>query len=73
MKEPYGGGLATDSGPESCVAARKGRGEALTGVRAGWVWSLENVITPGADALVSGGRQDRTCRNREARIGPGGV
>ena len=31
MKEPYGGGVAIHSGPESCVASRKGRGEALTG------------------------------------------
>jgi hypothetical protein len=42
MKEPYVEGLATHSGPESCVAAREGRREALTGVRAGQVLSREN-------------------------------
>ena len=35
MKEPYIEGLATHDGPESCVGAREGGGEALTGVRAG--------------------------------------
>lgn len=41
MKEPYGEGVATHTGPESCVVIRKGRGEALTGVRIGRVWSHE--------------------------------
>lgn len=36
MKEPYGEGLASHSGPESCAAGSNRRGEALTGeVRAG--------------------------------------
>ena len=35
MKEPYIEGVATHDGPESCVGARKGVGEALTGVRVG--------------------------------------
>jgi hypothetical protein len=35
MKELYIEGVATHGGPESCVVAREGRGEALTGVRAG--------------------------------------
>jgi hypothetical protein len=39
MQESYVEGLATHSGPESCVVARKGKGEALTGVRAGRVLS----------------------------------
>ena len=41
MKESYGKGVAAHIGPESCVVARKGRGEALTGVRAGRVFSRE--------------------------------
>src|SRR6266542_2238802 len=41
MKESYGEGLATHTDPESCVIARKGEGEALTGARAGWVLSRE--------------------------------
>jgi hypothetical protein len=36
MKVPYGEGLASHTGPESCVWTRKSAGEALTGeVRAG--------------------------------------
>jgi len=41
MKESYAEGLANHGGPESCVHARKGVGEALTGVRAGRVLSRE--------------------------------
>ena len=47
MKEPYGEGVATHIGPESCVVVREGGGEALTGVRAGRVLSRENEDTPG--------------------------
>jgi hypothetical protein len=35
MEELHVEGLATHGGPESCVASCEGRGEALTGVRAG--------------------------------------
>ena len=35
MKELYVEGLATHGGPESCVDDLRGRGEALTGARAG--------------------------------------
>jgi hypothetical protein len=41
MQEPYGEGVATHSGPESCAVAREGSGEALTGVRLGWPSSRE--------------------------------
>ena len=41
MKEPYIEGPATHDGPESCANTREGGGEALTGVRAGWVLSRE--------------------------------
>ena len=44
MKEPYGEGVATHSGPESCGGPRKGAAEALTGVRAGRVLSLEKLV-----------------------------
>ena len=37
MEEPYIEGVATRDGPESCVGFRKGVGEALTGVRIGWL------------------------------------
>jgi len=42
MKEPHDEGVANRIGPESCIAAREGKGEALTGVRAGQPWSREN-------------------------------
>src|SRR5574342_1323024 len=35
MRALYIEGLATHGDPESCVSVREGRGEALTGVRAG--------------------------------------
>ena len=41
MKESYVEGLATHSGPESCVCTREGEGEALTGESVGWVLSRE--------------------------------
>ena len=47
MQEPHGEGVASHTGPESCVAARKGRGEALTGAHAGRVLSRENLFDYG--------------------------
>ncbi len=47
MKESYGEGLATHTGPESCGAAREGGDEAWTGERAGQVLSRERSQTPG--------------------------
>jgi hypothetical protein len=44
MKEPYGEGVASHTGPESCVAVREDRCEALTGVHAGRVLSRENLF-----------------------------
>jgi len=35
MKESHGEGVATHTGPESCIGVRKGKGEALTGEQAG--------------------------------------
>ena len=35
MEELYAEGVAIHGGPESCVGAREGAGEALTGARAG--------------------------------------
>src|SRR5882757_4220948 len=43
MEELYAEGLANHGGPESCVASREGRGEALTGVRAGRAIEPRNV------------------------------
>jgi len=65
MKESYVEGLAAHSGPESCVVARKGRGEALTGVRAGRVLSRESNSLRGADAVGEGRRPGPGHRYRE--------
>ena len=70
MKESYVEGLAAHSGPESCVVVRKGRGEALTGVRTGRVFSRERSFLQGADAVRRGGRPYPTHRYREMRRSP---
>jgi hypothetical protein len=70
MKESYGKGLATPTGPESCGVARKGGVEALTGVRAGRVLSRERNFLRGADAVGESGRQHPTHRHREMRWDP---
>lgn len=71
MEVSYSEGLANHAGPESCVGVREGAGEALTGVRAGWVLSREINAPPqggllrGADAVEHGGRQDLQRRDGE--------
>jgi hypothetical protein len=52
MKESYGEGVASHTGPESCAAVR----EALTGGRAGRVFSRERTLLRDADAVEEGGR-----------------
>ena len=70
MKESYVEGLATHSGPESCVAVREGSGEALTGVRAGRVLSRESCFLRGADAVRRSGRPHPVRRYRETLRNP---
>ncbi len=70
MKESYVEGLATHSGPESCVAVREGSGEALTGVRAGRVLSHESESLRGADAVRRSGRPHPVRRYRETLRDP---
>ena len=41
MRTPDIEGVAIHDGPESCIGAREGVGEALIGVRAGQPWSRE--------------------------------
>ena len=47
MRESYVEGVAGHNGPESCGDVRKGVVEALTGVRAGRVFSRERTLPPG--------------------------
>ena len=70
MKESYVEGLAAHSGPESCAVVRKGRGEALAGVRAGRVFSRESNELRGADAVRVSGRPHLVHRHREMHRSP---
>ena len=66
MKVPYGEGLASHTGPESCVYPRKGISEALTGeVRAGLLSRERYSKLQGADAVHKSGRQHWQHRYRE--------
>lgn len=62
--------LATHGDPESCVVAREGVGEALTGARAGRAIEPRNHGVRGADAVYGSGRQHRQWRYREPLVGP---
>jgi len=44
MREPYGEGVASHTGPESCGYGSNAAAEALTGVRAGQVLSREILL-----------------------------
>jgi RNA-directed DNA polymerase len=70
MKESYVKGLANRDGPESCVGARKGEGEALTGGRAGRVLSREINLVRDADPVRRRGRPQPTGRIGKARWYP---
>jgi hypothetical protein len=70
MKESYESGLATHIGPESCGAAREGGVEALTGERAGRVFSRVRQLLRDADAVGESGRLHRVHRYREVRQSP---
>ena len=70
MKEPYVEGLATHNGPESCGVTRKSGDEALTGERAGRVFSRESSLLLDANAVRRGGRQHPRRRYREAAGNP---
>ena len=70
MKESYGEGVATHTGPESCGAACKGGVEALTVERAGRVLSRERHFLRDADAVGESGRPHLVHRYREVLQGP---
>ena len=70
MEESYAEDVASHSDPESCVDARKGVGEALTGACAGWAIEPRNQTDRGADAVHLGGKQHDRQRYRELSAGP---
>ena len=72
MREPHIEGVATHDDPESCVHAREGVGEALTGAGAGWVFSREKKQSrvPTLLAIAEGNMCDTdTARWRTTRRG----
>ena len=62
--------VATHIGPESCGAAREGGVEALTGDRAGRVFSRVRNVLRDADAVGASGRQHLVHRYREVCQSP---
>jgi hypothetical protein len=62
VKVHYDEGLTAHIGPESCVAAREGVREALTGVRAGQAIERRNFVLREADALRTA--EGKTAMNR---------
>ena len=70
MQKSYECELATHIGPESCGAARKGGVEALTGERAGRVFSRVRNSLRDADAVGESGRLHLVRRYREVCQSP---
>jgi len=70
MEELYAEGLATHGGPESCVDVPRGRGEALTGVRAGQAIEPRNRNDRGADAVQEAEGNTTGGAMREPLAGP---
>src|SRR6266481_3166404 len=70
MQKSYECEVATHIGPESCGAARKGGVEALTGERAGRVFSRVRNSLRDADAVRRSGRPHRVHRYREVCQSP---
>jgi RNA-directed DNA polymerase len=70
MKKSYECEVATHIGPESCGAAREGGVEALTGERAGRVYSRVRHPLRDADAVRRCGRPHPMRRYREVQRSP---
>jgi RNA-directed DNA polymerase len=70
MKESHECEVATHIGPESGGAAREGGVEALTGERAGRVFSRVRTSLRDADAVGESGRPHRVHRYREVQRSP---
>src|SRR5258706_4829684 len=70
MQKSYECEVATHIGPESCGAARKGGAEALTGDRAGRVFSRVRTFLRDADAVGESGRPHLMHRYRELHQSP---
>jgi hypothetical protein len=69
MEELYVEGLATHDGPESCVDVPRGRGEALTGARAGRAIEPRNKRI-GVPTLSKRRKATPLAALRESPVGP---
>jgi RNA-directed DNA polymerase len=74
MKEPYGEGLASHTGPESCAGRREAAGEALTGVHADQPLSSEikssgtpTGLTPTEGNIERGDRREPCSSPAESK------
>jgi hypothetical protein len=70
MQKSYECELATHIGPESCGVARESNVEALTGERAGRVFSRVRTFLRDADAVKGSGKHRLGHRYREVRQSP---
>jgi len=70
MQKSYESEIATHIGPESCGAVRKSSVEALTGERAGRVFSRVRELLRDADAVGESGRRHLMHRYREVCQSP---
>src|SRR5713226_3115528 len=70
MQKSYESGAATHIGPESCGAIRKNGVEALTGERAGRVFSRVRTTLRDADAVGESGRPHPVHRYHEVCRNP---
>src|SRR6516162_1436067 len=70
MKKSHECDVATHIGPKSCGAAREGGVEALTGERAGRVFSRISLLLRDADAVRRSGRPHPLHRYREVDGSP---
>ena len=70
MKKSYECEVATHIGPESCGAICEGSVEALTGERAGRVFSRVRNLLRDADVVGESGRPHRMHRYREVHPSP---
>ncbi len=70
MEESHGEGVATHTDPESCVTVREDGREALTGERAGRVFSRERTSLRDADAVEVCGRPHPGRRYRKTPWSP---
>lgn len=70
MRESHGEGVASRTGPESCVGGCEAVGEALTGVRMGWVLSRESILNRDADAFPSAEGHTGGIANAMMQPGP---